>query len=85
MPTNCEADDQLNRVAFDLEFEGGTWRASVSYETLGRMFSVPRLEASTKDARESRQALVCNSKAIARIVAERIRAGAPMPGPIVIA
>ncbi|HEX4332684.1 MAG TPA: hypothetical protein VH040_11120 [Usitatibacter sp.] len=85
MPINCEADDQLGRVAFDLQFEGGTWRASVSYETLSRMFAAPRCDASTQDARESRQQLVCNSKAIARIVAERIRAGAAMPGPIVIA
>lgn len=84
MPKNCEANDDLGAVGFNVEFEGATWCASISYDTLGRMFSKPRHDAPVKSVRESRVQLVSHSKAIARIVAERIRAGAMSAERIVI-
>jgi hypothetical protein len=76
MPKNCIADDDGRKVDFNVEFEGATWNACVSYDTLSRMFSTPRDDAPVESVRQSRQELVSHSKAIARIVAERIRSGA---------
>jgi len=68
MPKNCEADDDAGQVLFDLELQGATWRAAVSYDALARMFSPPRQDATTGEVRESRQQVVRHSKAIARFV-----------------
>lgn len=84
MPSNCKADDDAREVAFDLDFEGERWSGSVSYEKLALMFASPRLQASVSDVRESRIQLVAHSKAIARMVIERIRAGATRSDRIVI-
>lgn len=84
MPKNCEANDELGQVGFDLELDGATWQACVSYEALSRMFTPPRREAPVQAVRESRLQLVGHSKAIARLVAERIRAGAKAAERIVI-
>jgi hypothetical protein len=48
------------------------------------MFSAPRLDAPAAAVRESRLQQVGHSKAIARIVVERIRGGAMPAEPIVI-
>jgi hypothetical protein len=84
MPKDCQANDDLGAVGFNVEFEGATWNASISYDTLARMFSKPRHDAPVSSVRESREQLVSHSKAIARIVAERIRAGAMTAERIVI-
>jgi len=84
MPKNCEANEELGQVGFELEFDGATWRACVSYQALGRMFSPPRPDAPVAAVRESRLRLVGQRKAIARMVVERIEAGAGTAEPIVI-
>ena len=84
MPTNCNADDEAREVAFELDFEGARWSGSVSYDKLALMFVSPRSEASDADVRQSRIQLVAHSKAIARMVIERIRAGATKSDRIVI-
>ena len=84
MPRNCEANDDLQRVCFDLDFEGATWKGAISYDRLARMFSAPRHGATVSDVRESRQQTVSYSKGIARLVVEQVRAGAMNAGPIVI-
>jgi hypothetical protein len=84
MPKDCEANDDLGAVGFNVDYEGATWRASISYDTLSRMYSKPRHDAPVKNVRESRVQLVTHSKAIARIVSDRIRAGAMTAERIVI-
>jgi hypothetical protein len=75
MPMNCEANDELRQVRFDLEFEGAIRKASISYEKLARLFTAPRQDAAMKDARESRQMLVGHSKQVARLAIERLQQG----------
>ena len=84
MPKNCEANDELGQVGFDLELDGATWRACVSYDALARMFTPPRHGASLAAVRDCRVQLVGQSKAIARLVIERVRAGARTAERIVI-
>jgi len=84
MPKDCKADDDLREVGFNVEVEGATWQAAVSYDTLARMYASPRRDAPPASVRESRMQLVSQSKAIARLVAERIRAGAGAAERIVI-
>ena len=84
MPKNCETNDELGHVGFDLELDGATWRACVSYDALARMFTPPRPGAPLAAVRESRKQLVGHSKAIARLVVERVRAGARTAERIVI-
>ena len=84
MPKNCEANDELKQVGFELECDGATWQACVSYDTLAQMFTPPRHDATTAAVRECRLQLVGHSKAIARLVAERIRGGAVTAERIVI-
>ena len=75
MPMNCEADDVLQQVRFDLEFEGTTRRVSISYDELARLFTAPRLDAGAQSARESREMVVGHSKQVARLAIERLRDG----------
>jgi hypothetical protein len=84
MPKNCEANDELQVVGFNVEYAGATWQAAVSYDALARMFSTPRHDAPVASVRESRQQVVSHSKALARLVTERIRAGAMSAERIVI-
>lgn len=84
MPMNCEANDELRQVRFDLEFEGTIRQAAISYEKLACLFAAPRRAAASRDARESREMVVAQSKQVARLAAERLRDGARTPAPIVI-
>lgn len=84
MPMNCEANDELREVRFDLEFEGRIWRASISYDKLARLFAAPKEGTAMRAARESREMLVGHSKQIARLAIERLREGARNAAPIVI-
>jgi len=84
MPMNCEANDELRQVRFDLEFEGGIRKAAISYEKLARLFTAPRQDAATKDARESRQTLVGHSKQVARLAMEALGQAARDAAAVVI-
>ena len=82
MPMNCEADDELREVRFDLEFEGVIRKVSISYDELARLFTPPRQGASPAEVRGSLQTLVCHSRQVARLAIERLREQATSAAPI---